>query len=200
MATQLHNYLPDNAIEGGDTIPKELLWGCSGIAFLTVVKGGFFFSGTVGTGCVVGRLPGGRWSAPSAICLVNVGWGFQVGGEVTDVIFVLNSPEALESFMGRAQFTLGTELGISVGPLGRTAGSDIRAGRGGVAAAFAYAHSRGLFVGVSIEAGVVVNRPDVNEAFYGSATPVRDLLSGRVPPPAGADLLYSALREVRAGL
>ena len=72
--------------------------------------------------------------------------------------------------------TLGTELGISVGPLGRGAGSDLRAGKGGLAAAFAYAHSRGLFVGVSIEAGVVASRPDVNEAFYGEVpTAVRDL-------------------------
>ena len=142
-ANTLNNYMPDNAIEGGDTIPKvraarpvhtgaafchgrteeggegkgghtlvrnwisflsslrplllppnlipasmlppplslftqELLWGCTGIAFLTVVKGGFFFSGTLGTGCVVGRLRNGRWSAPSAICMANVGWGFQV--------------------------------------------------------------------------------------------------------------------------
>jgi lipid-binding SYLF domain-containing protein len=76
---------------GGDTIPKELLWGCSGIAFLTMVKGGFFFSGTVGTGLVVARLPDGGWSAPSAIMLANIGWGFQVGGEVSDVMFVLNS-------------------------------------------------------------------------------------------------------------
>jgi lipid-binding SYLF domain-containing protein len=88
---------PDNEIEGGDTLPAELLWGCTGLAFLTVVKGGFFFSGTCGTGCVVAKLPDGRgghrWSAPSAICLLNVGWGFQVGGEVTDIMFVLNSRE-----------------------------------------------------------------------------------------------------------
>lgn len=56
-----------------------------------MMKGGFFFSGTVGTGLVVARLPNGVWSAPSAIMLANVGWGFQVGGEVSDVMFVLNS-------------------------------------------------------------------------------------------------------------
>ena len=105
--------------------------------------------------------------------------------------------EALESFMGRTHFTLGTELGISVGPLGRTAGSDLRAGKGGVSAAFAYAHSRGLFVGVSIETGVVVGRPDVNAAFYGTSDQtVRDLLTGFVPPPKGAHALYKALKEV----
>jgi lipid-binding SYLF domain-containing protein len=100
--------------------------------------------------------------------------------------------------MGRTHFTLGTELGISVGPLGRTAGSDLRAGKGGVAAAFAYAHSRGLFVGVSVETGVVVGRPDVNTAFYGTSETVRGLLTGRVPPPKGAHILYKALKEVKA--
>jgi hypothetical protein len=93
---------------------------------------------------------------------------------------------------------LGTELGISVGPLGRTAGSDLRAGKGGVAAAFAYAHSRGLFVGVSIEAGVVINRPDVNEAFYGVHHKTRDILNGTVPQPKAADILYKALHEVES--
>ncbi len=86
-ANTLHNFMPDNEIEGGDTIPAELLWGCTGIAFLTVAKGGFLFSGTCGTGLVLAKLPNGTWSAPSAIVLVNVGWGFQIGGEVTDVRF-----------------------------------------------------------------------------------------------------------------
>jgi lipid-binding SYLF domain-containing protein len=73
----------------------------------------------------------------------------------------------------------------------------LRAGKGGVAAAFAYAHSRGLYVGVSIETGVVVGRPDVNAAFYGrSDLTVRDLLMGHVPPPKGAQSLYKALKEV----
>ncbi|CAN0480154.1 unnamed protein product, partial [Hapterophycus canaliculatus] len=38
--------------------------------------------------------------------------------------------------------SLGTELSLSVGPVGRTASTDIRAGDGGVTAAFSYAHSK----------------------------------------------------------
>ena len=41
-----------------------------------------------------------------------------------------------------AQLSLGTELSLSVGPVGRTASTDIRAGDGGVTAAFSYAHSK----------------------------------------------------------
>ena len=89
--------------------------------------------------------------------------------------------QALETFAGAAHFSLGTELGVSVGPVGRTAGSDIRAGKGGVASAFAYAHSRGLFVGVSIEAGVIIRRHDANEAYYGGKFSARQLLVSSTP-------------------
>jgi len=62
---------------------RELIWGAKGLAFLTIVKAGFLFTGRIGTGLVIGRLDDGSWSAPSAICCTGVGWGFQLGGEVS---------------------------------------------------------------------------------------------------------------------
>ena len=47
-----------------------------------------------------------------------------------------------------------------------------------------------------VEAGVLANRPDVNQAFYGSRVDARDVLSGNVKPPAAAKVLYEALNEV----
>lgn len=38
----------------------------------------------VGTGLVVARKRGGGWSAPSALGSFGLGWGFQVGGEVSE--------------------------------------------------------------------------------------------------------------------
>lgn len=40
------------------------------------------------------------------------------------------------------QVSLGTELSVSLGPLGRTAATDVHAGDKGVSAAFSYAHSK----------------------------------------------------------
>ena len=48
------------------------------------------WSGVVGTGLVVGRRDSG-WSSPSAISLVGVGWGFQLGGAVSDILIVLQN-------------------------------------------------------------------------------------------------------------
>jgi lipid-binding SYLF domain-containing protein len=61
------------------------------LQFLTVIKVGFVFTGRVGTGLVVARLPDGRWSAPSAIATAGVGWGAQIGGEITDFVIILNT-------------------------------------------------------------------------------------------------------------
>jgi lipid-binding SYLF domain-containing protein len=65
---------------------------------MTVVKAGFIWSGRVGSGLVVCRLPNGDWSAPSAIGTVGMGFGGQIGGEITDFVIILNSRDAVKAF------------------------------------------------------------------------------------------------------
>eukprot|EP00617_Octactis_speculum_P001511 CAMPEP_0185776668 /NCGR_PEP_ID=MMETSP1174-20130828/86556_1 /TAXON_ID=35687 /ORGANISM="Dictyocha speculum, Strain CCMP1381" /LENGTH=140 /DNA_ID=CAMNT_0028464719 /DNA_START=296 /DNA_END=715 /DNA_ORIENTATION=- len=60
----LLNFAEGGGLDGEEAVPIELLCSCAGIAFITMIKGGFFFSGRVGTGLVMARLPDGRWSAP----------------------------------------------------------------------------------------------------------------------------------------
>ena len=192
----LYNFTNDNAIEGKDTIPRELLWGAKGIAFLTVAKVGFLFTGRIGSGLVISRLSDGSFSAPSAIMISGIGWGLQVGGEVTDVIIVLMTNGAVEAFSSRAQVSLGSELGVSVGPVGRSAGTDFIAGDQGASACISYAHCKGLFLGLSLEASIIASRPDINRAYYGLDVKPAILLSGAFQRPKGAEPLYRALSEI----
>ena len=85
---------------------------------------------------------------------------------------------------------------MSVGPIGRSAETNLTAGDGGACTVFSYAHSKGLFVGISIQAGIITSRPDVNATFYGERIPPSDLLGGRHPRPEKADPLYRALAAV----
>jgi len=180
----------------GSQIPKEMLETAHGVAFLTILKVGFGFSGRYGTGLVISRLPDNTWSAPSAITISGVGWGLQIGGELTDVLLVLASDGAVETFKSRGQMSIGAELGVSAGPYGRSVESDLTAGNKGAAHAFSYAHSQGLFFGASLEACVIAQRKDVNAAFYGSKVGASALLAGDQPRPRGAEPLYKALDNI----
>ncbi|CAH0479229.1 unnamed protein product [Peronospora belbahrii] len=177
------------------SIPLPLLTHAMGIAFLTVIKVGFVFTGRMGTGLVVARLPDGRWSAPSAIGTAGVGWGLQIGGEITDCVIILNTQRAVEAFCTSGQVNLGAELGISAGPVGRVASGALEASASmDVAPCYSYSHSKGLYAGISLEGSVILSRPDINRSFYGKTMPVSDLLGGVEPPPIAAAPLYNAIR------
>eukprot|EP00937_MAST-01D_sp_MAST-1D-sp2_P001506 g1506.t1 len=137
-------------------IPRELLEAARGIAFLTIVKFGIGVTYRGGTGIVVARLPSGGWSSPSAIGTVGVGWGAQLGAELTEFVILLNTQAAVESFAGLGQVTLGAEVGIAAGPVGRRAGGAAMSDAGSVQSCYSYSRSKGLFVGVSLE-GAVIN-------------------------------------------
>lgn len=180
----------------GQGIPRRLLAMAKGVVFFTIVKLGFIFTGRYGTGLVVARLPNGKWSAPSAVQMTGVGWGLQVGAELTTVMLILATESAVNAFKSSAQISVGAEFGVSVGPVGRSLETDVSAGQQGAAHAFSYAQSKGLFVGASLEASGIAARQDVNRAFYGQDIPVEALLEGKYEPPRGAEILYTALDEL----
>jgi len=145
-------------------IPLDILRRARGLAFIRIAKIGFGFSVKVGTGIVVARLGDSldSWSAPCAIGTAGVGMGFQWGAELTDFMIVLNTQEAVEAFASGNQVSLGGNVGIAVGPVGRNAGlsGNIHGGdlasrdeagnktKVQVAPCYAYSHSKGLFIGI----------------------------------------------------
>jgi len=189
-ATRVLHHLRTAA--GEEKIPQELLHIAKGIAFLTVAKAGFIFTGRYGTGFVISKRSGNMWSAPSAVAMSGLGWGLQMGAELTDVILVLTSDSAVETFKSRGQVTVGAEIAVSVGPVGRSIESDVTAGNKGAAHAFSYAQSRGLFVGASLEACGFIQRKDVNSKYYGEKVGASALLT-EYPIPRGAEPLYKEL-------
>eukprot|EP00596_Hydrurales_sp_CCMP1899_P002453 CAMPEP_0119051560 /NCGR_PEP_ID=MMETSP1177-20130426/73131_1 /TAXON_ID=2985 /ORGANISM="Ochromonas sp, Strain CCMP1899" /LENGTH=282 /DNA_ID=CAMNT_0007030801 /DNA_START=614 /DNA_END=1462 /DNA_ORIENTATION=+ len=166
-----------------------------GVVFMTIIKAGFMFTGRYGTGLVIARLPDNTWSPPSALAISGMGWGLQIGVEVTEVLLILSTDSAVDAFKSRAQISIGAELGVSVGPIGRSLASDLSAGNKGAAHAFSYAHSKGLYFGASLEAAGIAARPDVNRKFYGQKLTPSVILSGEYPRPRGAQPLYDALDE-----
>ena len=69
-----------------------------GLAFVRSNKVVFGVSVHGGSGIVISRLSDGTWSAPSCIGIVGMGLGLQVGLEVANYIFILQTKEALGTF------------------------------------------------------------------------------------------------------
>ena len=169
-------------------IPQAVLRDARGLAIMTVIKGAFGFSGQGGKGVVVARTRNG-WSGPSAIGTGGAGFGFQIGGEVTEFVMVLNTDAAVQAFSHDVNVTLGGDISVAAGPIGRTA----EAGIAPIAAVYTYSRSQGLFAGVSLEGTVIGTRNDANAEYYGRRVTPEEILSGKVPPPSGATRLVQVL-------
>lgn len=176
--------IPENAI------PPAVMRAARGLAILTVTRAAFIGSVRGGTGIVVQRL-GDGWSAPSAIATGGLGVGFQAGAEVSEFIIVLNTPAAVDAFAKQANVTLGGNLTVAAGPVGRSAEASV----GLQAAVYSYSRSQGLFAGVSLEGTAIGTRDDVNEAYYGDRVYADEILSGKVQAPAGARHLSAILAK-----
>jgi SH3 domain-containing YSC84-like protein 1 len=171
-------------------IPPSVLRAARGVAILTVTKAGFIGSARGGTGVVVARTDKG-WSGPSAIGTGGLGVGFQAGVEVTEFVIILNTPAAVEAFAKQANVTLGGNLSIAAGPVGRSA----EAGVALQSAMYSYSRSQGFFGGVSLEGTGIGTRDEPNAAYYGKSVTANEILRGSVPPPAGARNLLAALSK-----
>ncbi len=175
-------------------IPEKVLHDARGLAILTVVKGAFGVSGEAGQGVIIARTAHG-WSGPSAIATGGAGFGFQIGGEVTEFVIVLNTPAAVQAFAHGANVKLGGDLSVAAGPVGRFVAADVMP----VAAVYTYSRSQGLFAGIALDGAVIAARNGANRDYYGRAVTPKEILSGQVKAPKGTVKLRHALERYGQG-
>ena len=107
----------------------------------------------------------------------GVGFGAQLGADVTDFVIVLNTEDAVKAFSRGENLTLGGNLSVSAGPIGF--GQEYSGSLYEGAALFSYSKSKGLFAGVSVEGTIIIERKDANKTFYNKDISAGDLLSGK---------------------
>lgn len=147
-------------------IPKGLLQNARAVAvFPNMVKAGFVVAGQYGNGVVIRRGEKGQWTAPAFYRMSGAGIGFQIGGQASDAILVINSDRGADAFL-KNKVTLGADASVSAGPVGRDAEAktDWKLKSG----IFSYSRSRGFFAGVSLDGMVVQADEDANQIYYGT--------------------------------
>lgn len=101
----------------------------------------------------------------------------------------------MRTFSQKGSLTLGGNVSIAAGPIGRNAEAAGAASLKGVAGVFSYSKTKGLFAGVSLEGSVLIERRDANEKLYNSRITARQLLEGGVRPPPAAEPLMRVLNS-----
>ncbi len=171
---------------GEERIPRDLLDKAECVAVVpSAKKFALGVGGRFGKGAIVCRRQDGRgWGAPLMITLGGGSVGLQIGGQAADYVFLVMNPKGID-YLLRSKFTLGADLAVAAGPVGRTgsAATDLRMH----AEILSYSRTRGLFAGLSLEGAVVKQDGDANLNLYGERVDPRRLLleeSHAVPDPA----------------
>ena len=166
-------------------IPHDLLGSavCVGIV-PSELKGAFMFGGTYGRGVLVCRQHGtGAWGAPSMFRLGGASFGFQIGGEATDVVFIVKDARGARKLL-QDNVKLGGDLSATAGPVGRSAEGATDAQMH--AEILSYSRTRGLFAGASLDGAVFKQAKGDNEKLYGRRVSAKDILiEGEVPVLVG---------------
>jgi lipid-binding SYLF domain-containing protein len=133
-----------------------------------IFKAGFIVGGS-GGGCVlVGRSAKGAtgpdaWSGPAFYGIGSGSLGLQIGIQDSELLFIVLTDKGLRALMN-SSFKFGADAGIAVATLG--AGVEGATTAALKADIVAFARSRGLFAGISLDGSILGARPEWNQAYY----------------------------------
>ena len=164
-------------------IPQTILSGASCVVVIpSFKKGAFVVGGQYGQGVATCRSPKG-WSAPVFVQLAGGSFGFQIGGQSTDLVLVAMNQHGLQEML-KNKFKIGGDAAASAGPVGRNAqaGTDWKLN----AEFLTYSRSKGLFAGIDLDGTVLSQNEDDTRTVYGSNIPFKSVLGGEVPTPVEA--------------
>jgi len=149
------------------------------IVFPTMFKGGFFVGARYGKGIASVRSAKlGEWGPPAFLYTTGASLGFQIGAEAVDLILLVMSQRGIEGLLSE-KFTLGGDIAISAGPVGRHAEASADVFMQGEI--YSYSRSKGIFSGISLKGTVIAPDADANLAYYGHPYTAKEiLLTGQV--------------------
>jgi lipid-binding SYLF domain-containing protein len=162
-----------------DNIPHDLLEKAECvIVFPSLMKAAFIVGAEYGRGamvCRTGEKFRGPWGAPAMYALEGGSFGFQIGGEATDLILLVMNDRGMDSILS-SKVKLGADASVAGGPVGRDASADTDAWMR--AEILSYSRSRGLFAGVSVEGTTLRPDDDASAKIYGRPIKAKDIVRG----------------------
>jgi SH3 domain-containing YSC84-like protein 1 len=155
-------------------------------------KAAFVVGAQYGQGVATCRT-GHGWSAPVFIQLTGASFGFQAGGQSTDLVLVGVSHHSMDDLL-KDKVKLGGDAAVAAGPVGRN--SQASTTELANAEFLTYSRSKGLFAGIDLTGDVVNQNGGDTSKYYGKDIPYQTILSGSVATPASAAHFVRTVNEM----
>lgn len=155
-----------------------------------LVQGGFIFGAAGGRGTLLVKSNPGSWSYPAFYTMGSGSVGFQIGGKVSEIVFIILTEKGLHAVLD-SKFKFGAEAGVTLVAIG--AGVEGATTAAGGADIVAYARSSGLFAGASLEGSYIDPDNDWNALYYGHGANPRSVALERRFTNPGAEKLRQFL-------
>jgi lipid-binding SYLF domain-containing protein len=174
-----------SALNASEGIPKDILEEavCVGV-FPGASKQAFGAGqGAFARGIFTCRRPDGTMGAPAFYTLSPGHSPWPFGGEKTDLVVLVMTPEARHKLVAN-RLTLGGDSSTVAGPLGRDLSTQAQLDAG----MLSWAHAEGSVSGASLEGHVLAQDTKTTVTFYGSPIPAKELLlNPTIAPPKAAE-------------
>src|SRR5437867_6600807 len=167
----------DELIKAPDSdIPKDLLKKAECVAVIPgLKKAALGIGGQLGRGAVSCKMDGGKgaFGPPAMISVKGGSFGFQIGGQETDVVMLFMTPDSLKHLL-RDKVTLGVDASAAGGPKGREASAETNATMR--AEILTYSRARGAFAGISLKGAMLRPDKDANKSLYNRPVEAKELV------------------------
>ena len=157
-----------------------------------LLKGAFFIGGSGGSGVLVVQEESGDWSQPAFYIVGSVSFGFQFGGQASEVIIMGRTKGAIEKLY-TSSFKLGGDASVAAGPYG--AGIEGATSANLNADFLSFSRAKGVFAGISLEGAVIKTDNDANSAYYGKPVDTLDIMVRKTISNQHADALRAAVAQ-----
>jgi lipid-binding SYLF domain-containing protein len=156
-------------------------------------KGAWFLGGSGGRGVLMVRdLGSGEWVGPAFYNIGSVSFGFQFGGQVSEVVLMVMTQKGLERLYNTS-VKIGGETSVAVGPIG--------AGVQGAMSSLnvdyvSFARTKGAFIGLALDGAVVSENYGWNKAYYGRPVRPEDIFVAHGATNPKSDKLRSTVAKL----
>lgn len=160
-----------------------------------VLKGAFIWGASGGTGVLVVREEGGKFTQPAFYTIGSVSFGLQIGGQASEIILLAMTDRGVTTLLQNS-VKLGADVGIAAGPFGAGA----QAATANISAdILSFSRSKGLYGGISLDGAIVDVRDSLNKAYYNKPVTPTDILVKKNVSNAHADKLRASVAKISGG-